>query len=143
MQHMHPDTIAQINPEMVEILSVKDLATFKLKMKAAATQMRKTDDSTLANRKVIYEFRKDNVMCMFTSDNDMVDSSTMYMPDFKSKKIYMFANPEVVRGENVHDTVIFDILHLSNDSLSLKFDPNSKASFQEDLKPMNFKVYKE
>lgn len=143
MKQMHPDTLALVNPEMVEILSVTDLASFKEKMKASAMQMKKADDSVIANKKVIYEFRKDSVVKMYATDNNFVDTSTKYRPDLKNKKIYMYANPEVVKGEMAQDTIIFDILHLSNDSLSLKIDPNSKGIKQPDVKPMNFKVYKE
>ncbi len=143
MKQMHPDTLALVNPEMVEILSITDLAQFKAKMKESAIQMKKADDSIASIRKVIYEFRKDSVVKMYATDNDRVDTSTKYKADLKNKKIYMYANPAVVTGEMAADTVTFDILHLSNDSLSLKIDPNSKGIKQPDVRPMNFKVYKE
>lgn len=143
MKQMHPDTLALMDPEMVQVLSISDLSAFKAKMKESALKAKKADDSAVTNNKAIYDFRKDNVIKMYATGNDYSDSSTMYKADLKKKKVYLYANPAVVKDEMAKDTVVFDILHLSDDSLSLKIDPNSKGVQQPDMKPMNFKAYKE
>ncbi|HLU16713.1 MAG TPA: hypothetical protein VKZ76_01555 [Edaphocola sp.] len=138
VKSMPKDSLALIDQELIEMLTITNVDTFKIKMKASLIERRDLTDSMMAARKVYYDFRNDNVVKMYATDNDYVDTSTMYRADVKAKKLYLYGNPKVVSPEMASDTVIFDILYLSDDSMSLKINPESKGISQPDIKPMNF-----
>ncbi|OJV52868.1 MAG: hypothetical protein BGO31_03690 [Bacteroidetes bacterium 43-16] len=142
---MKPDSIATLPPEVVEMLKIEDLPTLKAKIKENLMDGKKQQDSLEAKRSVIYDFQKNGVLKMYASDmpDQMVDTSTKYTADMKAKKLFLFANQAIVKGEMANDTVTFDILHISGDSLSLKVDPKSKGAAGPNIKPMAFKLYKE
>lgn len=144
---MKSDSVSTLPPEVVEMLKIEDLSTLKAKIKENLMVGKKQQDSIEAKRSVIYDFQKNGVLKMYASDmpDQMVDTSTKYTADVKAKKLFLFANQAVVKGgEMANDTITFDILHLSGDSLSLKVDPKSKGiSGPSSIKPMAFRLYKE
>ena len=142
MAKMPKDSLATLPAELVELLSINDIEAFKTKMKSTSEEMKRSEDSMIANRVVVFDFEKSGVLKRFASDDpSKADTSTMYHYDKSKKKIYMFGNPALFKDERAKDSVVFEVIYLSGDSMSLKIDPTSTKNPQPTMKPMNFKRY--
>ncbi|HTO15385.1 MAG TPA: hypothetical protein VLZ83_06425 [Edaphocola sp.] len=144
LEKMPKDSIATLPPDLVELLQSDDINVFKTKMKASAEQVKISDDSLMANTSVIFDFGKDSILRNYASHNpEYKDSLNMFKPDFKNKKIHMFTNPEMKMPGMTEDTVTYDILFLSKDSMSLKLSDDNKHAPEMTIRPLNFKKFVE
>lgn len=142
MERMPADSLATLPAELVDLLKSTNIEEFKTKMKASSTEMKHNEDSMMANRVVVFDFQKSGVLKRFASDKaNEADTSTMFKYDKAKKKIIMFGNPALFKDEMAKDSVVFEVLYLGNDSMSLKIDPSSTKGAQPNMKPMNFKRY--
>jgi hypothetical protein len=141
---MSADSVAATVPaEVVEMLKIEDIATFKAKVRESLVKSKQEQDSVDASRAIIYDFQKGGLLKIYPTDMpENVDTSMTYRADVKAKKVYINGNKNVVAADMAKDTVTFDILHLSNDSMSLKLVPNEKDVPQTSIKPMGFKAHK-
>ncbi len=132
----------EVPVDMIELISIKDIAEFKSKMKIQIMNSKKSEDSLNQNRKIIYNFRKDNVVEIYTTDNlSVMDTSTAFQVDLTKQKVKLYMNPNNAIVENVKDTIVLKILHLSADRLSMKFDDAQNMEINN--APMDFVKYKE
>ncbi|HRP89989.1 MAG TPA: hypothetical protein PKX92_08115 [Edaphocola sp.] len=141
---MPQDSIATLPPDLVELLQSPDVKVFKTKMLESLEKVKRSDDSLIANSSVIFDFGKDSIIRNYASHNpEFKDSLNMFKPDFKTKKIYMFTNPKMKMPGMVEDTVVYDILFLNNDSLSIIPAKENKHPEGVALKPLNFRKFVE
>lgn len=144
LSKMSADSVASTVPaEVVEMLKIEDIATFKAKVKESLEKSKLEQDSIDASRAIVYDFQKGGMLKIYPTDQpENVDTSMTYRADLKSKKVYINGNKNIVAADMAKDTVTFDILHLSADSLSLKLVSNEKDVPQTSIKPMGFRVHK-
>lgn len=125
--------------EMRKFLAIKDFHTFKKAMKAALLENKLKNDSILINRRFIYDFRLNNIIAMYGSDDvNNIDTSTAYFQNIEQGKVLLHSNPNVLVNEGSEDTFEMDIVYLTDDSLSLQFVQKSDEPVNQ--KPLNFKA---
>lgn len=138
---MTPEDIAQISAETVEVLKMTNLDSFKMKARTYIIKNKKQQDELEKTRANVYDFQQNGIVKMFATDKpEDVDTSTGWKEDVKKKEILLYMNPnmETASGNLPKDTIRFQILHLSSDSLSIKA---LETNFIHNAKPMNFKKY--
>lgn len=142
---MDAETKAQIQQGIVEMLVIDDLEVLKSKIKEQLIAGQDTSDSLEKNRMVIYNFRNDNVIEFYTTDNRAnKDTSTAFREDKQNKRLVLIANTEEAKTSGSNDTLEAEILYLSADSLSIKFDwPEEELMQDPGNRIMNFKAYKD
>jgi len=141
---MDAETKAQIQQGIVDLLVIDDLEVLKSKIKEQLIAGQNTSDSLEKNRMVIYNFRNDNVIEFYTTDNRAnKDTSTAFLEDKQNKRLVLIANTEEAKTSSANDTLEAEILYLSADSLSIKFDWPEEELMQDPVRIMNFKAYKD
>lgn len=142
---MDAETKAQIQQGIVDMLVINDLEVLKSKIKEQLITGKNTSDSLEKNRMVIYNFRNDNVIEFYTADNIAnKDTSTAFREYKQNKRLLFIANTEEAKASNPKDTLEAEILYLSADSLSIKFDwPEEEFVLGPGNRIMNFKAYKD
>lgn len=142
---MDAETKAQLKQGLVDMLVIDDLEVLKSKIKEQLIAGQNTSDSLEKNRMVIYNFRNDNVIEFYTTDNIAnKDTSTAFREDKQNKRLVLIANTEEAKTSSSNDTLEAEILYLSVDSLSIKFDwPEEEFVLDPGNRIMNFKAYKD
>ncbi|GEM_PF-2291015 len=82
---MDAETKAQIQQGIVDMLVIDDLEVLKSKIKEQLITGKNTSDSLEKNRMVIYNFRNDNVIEFYTTDNIANKDTSTAFREYKQK----------------------------------------------------------